>query len=110
MLGHMLIPHHHHSDHTDAVLMQKHDGQGDHPEHHHHTIDTFFSLLQYVDEVSPPFVLVKSTDLSSIAIASALQTLSEDAEDQSGIIPKPDIPWSTSFVPPAHSLRGPPLA
>jgi hypothetical protein len=90
--------------------MERHDGAGDHPDHHHHTIDTFFSLLQYVDEVSPPFVLVKTEILSSTAIASALQTWRFEVDHRSGVVHKPDIPWYRCSVSTAHSLRGPPLA
>ena len=110
MFAHLLIPHHHHADHTDADLMEKHDGEGDHPDHHHHTIDTFFSLLQFVDEVSPQFVIAQFEDYSSAAIVAALLQWSLEDESQSGIIESPDVPIHRNFLPAAHSLRGPPLA
>ncbi len=110
MLSHLLIPHHHHSDHTDATLMEKHDGDGDHPDHHHHTIDTFFSLLQFVDEVSPHFVVTQFENHSSAAIVAALLLWSLEEENQAGAIEMPDIPWRRVSLPAAHSLRGPPLA
>jgi len=110
MLSHLLIPHHHHADHTDAALMEKHDGEGDHPDHHHHTIDTFFSLLQYVNQVSPDFVLTQFEDYSSAAIASTVDLWSLEEGNNSGAIEVPEIPWHRYSLPAAHSLRGPPLA
>ena len=110
MFLHLLVPHHHHADLADGALMTTHDGDGDYPDHHHHTIDPFFSLLQYVDEVSPHYVPTQFEGCSSTAIASALQLWTLEEENQLGAILKPDIPWRSYFLPSAHSLRGPPLA
>lgn len=111
MLGHMLMPHHHHADHLEAGLMQKHVGEGDHPDHHHHTIDPFFSLLSYFNDVEQFDFSVDDADfqfLGMLAIVFSEFGLIED-DSRVGTDPPPPVLLLAEGLSKSHGLRAPPL-
>jgi hypothetical protein len=113
MLGHMLIPHHHHADIADAGLMEKHAGDAEHSDHHHHTIDPFFSLLSYLNNVQAFDFTVFDCDsfpFTGGLVAGTVTTFTLFIDEGSGGIEPPPY-WLTlpEGIIDSHGLRGPPL-
>ena len=103
------MPHHHHEDVAEAGLMERHDGKDEHPDHHHHTIDPFFSLLNYFNDVEQfefvaaalPFVWLLDCTFAELGLT--------DEENIGGTDPPPIALLLTEGLIDCHGLRGPPM-
>lgn len=112
VFGHMLIPHHHHDAEILVVgLVQTHEADGDHSEHHHHTLDPFFSLISFFNDVEHFDFSADAVDLPFLGMM--LMAFSElglsDEEGSVGNAPPSLILLLSEGLIESHGLRGPPL-
>lgn len=111
MFLHLVVPHHHHVDSEEAIAMERHAGDADHPDHHHHTIDLFFSLLQFVDDIHS-FELATPDNQEPLLLAD-LTVLIPAVEPCGWVLggneSPPWIDCLTSWISECEGLRGPPV-
>lgn len=111
LLGHELIPHHHHDVPVHAATSHDHDGEG---EHHHHLLDLFFSVLHHVDEGTSVYISNSegrwSTENFLVQVVSAYSN--EKANDSSPLVSFLSLNFTAgcdiSHVGETSFLRGPP--